>query len=163
MQARTRCPRCGYVLSYDGHAYYCTFCGYPRTPETLGDAFHSLERRVSGEVRRLLDGLKPKTTAQTFYYPVSVTMQPCANCGHPFPRGLQRCPSCGTDRPLPGQATVTSTPAEATDLDRRVFDYINAHGGTISISQTAHDLAIGQELLLSSIERLKSAGYLTQP
>jgi hypothetical protein len=162
MQGTTRCPRCGYVLNYNGYAYYCSFCGYPRTPETLAGALHSLERRVGSGIRRVLDEFKPKAAAQMGRYPVNVAMQPCANCDLIFPLGFQRCPSCGTQRSLPAQVTTTTMPAEATDLDRRVFDYINAHAGTISISQAAQDLVIGQDLLLSSIERLKSAGYLTQ-
>ncbi len=161
MHATTRCPRCGYVLNYNGYAYYCSFCGYPQTRETLAGALYSLEKRISGGVRRVLAELKPKT-AQMGYYPVSVTMQACTNCGLIFPRGFQRCPSCGTQRPIMAQGTTTTMPREATDLDRRVFDYINSHGGTISISHAAQDLVIDQELLLSSIERLKSAGYLTQ-
>lgn len=161
MQATTRCPRCGYVLNYNGYTYYCSFCGYPQTRETLTGALYTLEKRIGGGIRRVLAELKPKT-AQMGHYPVSVTMQPCANCGLIFPFGFQRCPSCGTQRSIPAQGTTTTMPTEATDLDQRVFDYINAHAGTISISQAAQDLLIGQELLLSSIERLKSAGYLTQ-
>ena len=162
MQASARCPRCGYVLNYNGYAYSCSFCGYPQTRESLAEALYSLEKRIRGGVKRVLADLKPKAAAQLGYYPVNVTMQACTNCGLIFPRGFQSCPSCGTQRPLPAQSTTTTQPADATDLDRRVFDYINAHDGTISISQAAQDLAIGQEPLLSSIERLKSAGYLSQ-
>jgi len=52
--------------------------------------------------------------------------------------------------------------SELHGVDRQVLDYITAHDGTISLSQAANDLAIAQNVLLSSIERLKSGGFLNQ-
>jgi ribosomal protein L37E len=162
MRPSTRCPRCGYVLTYSGSVYYCSFCGYPRTNEALTTTLHSLEKKVSDGIQRFLAQLKAKTPAQPSYYPVNVIMQPCTNCGFSFPRMAQTCPSCGNQRAIVPQNTRLVSATGTHDLDRRVFDYISAHGGTISISQTAQDLAITQASLLTSIERLKTGGFLSQ-
>lgn len=162
MQSSTRCPRCGYPLSYSGSAYYCSFCGYPRTRETLTPTFQSLEKKVSDRIHRFLAVLKPRMPAQPRYYPVNVIMQPCVNCGFSYPKMAQTCPSCGAQRAFVSQNTTTISTTEAQDLDRTVFDYISSHGGTISLSHAAQDLAITQETLLTSIERLKTGGFLSQ-
>jgi ribosomal protein L37E len=161
MQSTTRCPRCGYVLTYSGSAYYCNFCGYPRTQDTLTPALHSLKKKVSDRIQRFLAELKPKIPPQPSYYPVNVIMQPCINCGFSFPKMAQICPSCGTQRAIVSQNTTEISTTGTHDLDRRVFDYISAHGGTISLSQAAQDLAITQATLLTSIERLKNGGFLS--
>jgi ribosomal protein L37E len=162
MQSNRRCPRCGYVLSYSGSAYFCNFCGYPRTRETLAPALHSFERKFSDRVHRFLAELKPRPSPQPSYYPVNVIMQPCANCGYSFPRMAQTCPYCHTQRAIVPQTPTAVPTAETGDLDRRVFDYISARGGTISLSQAAADLAITQAALLTSVERLKTGGFLSQ-
>lgn len=162
MQSTTRCPRCGYVLTYNGSAYYCNFCGYPRTQETLTPMLHSLEKKVNDRIQRFLAELKPRMALQPNYYPVNVIMQPCTNCGFSFPKMAQICPSCGTQRAIIAQTTSPSSTTESYDLDRRVFDYISAREGTISLSQAAQDLAITQATLLRSIERLKTGGFLSQ-
>ena len=162
MQSTSRCPRCGYVLTYNGSAYYCNFCGYPRTQETLAPMLRSLEKKVSDGIQRFLAELKPRMTPQSSYYPVSVIMQPCMNCGFSFPKMSQICPSCGTQRAVITQSTPAPSTPEIYNLDRRVFDYISAHEGTISLSQAATDLTITQAALLTSIERLKTGGFLNQ-
>jgi ribosomal protein L37E len=162
MQSTSRCPRCGYVLTYTGSTYHCDFCGYPRTQQTLPPALHSLEKKIGDGIQRFLAGLKPRTPPQPRYFPVNVIMQPCANCGLSFPRMAQTCPYCHTPRTIPPQAPAAVSTPEAGDLDRRVFDYISARGGTISLSQAAADLAITQAVLLSSVERLKTGGFLSQ-
>lgn len=48
------------------------------------------------------------------------------------------------------------------DLDKRVYDYVLNHGGTISISQGAQELAISSGALTAAIERLKATGVLNQ-
>jgi len=48
------------------------------------------------------------------------------------------------------------------ELDDMVLDYIEAHGGTISLSRAAEDLGITYEELISSIDKLKNAGKLRQ-
>jgi PKD repeat protein len=48
------------------------------------------------------------------------------------------------------------------EIDDMVLDYIEAHGGTISLSRAAEDLGITYEELISSIDRLKNAGKLRQ-
>jgi predicted amidophosphoribosyltransferase len=162
MQSTTRCPRCGYLLTFSGSAYYCSFCGYPRTHEPLTLTLHSLEKKVSDRIQSFLAELKPRVPSQPSYYPVNVIMQPCINCGFIFPRMGQVCPSCGRQRAIVSQDTRVISPTETPDLDRRVFDYISAHGGTISLSQAAQDLAITQANLRTSIERLKTGGFLSQ-
>jgi ribosomal protein L37E len=162
MRSTTRCPRCGYVLTYSGSAYYCSFCGYPRTHETLTTTLHSLEKKLSDRIQRFLAEIKPGIPPQPSYYPVDVIMQPCINCGFSFPKMAQICPSCGAERAIVPLSIMAISTTETHDLDRRVFDYISAHGGTISLSQTAQDLAITQATLLTCIERLKTAGFLSQ-
>jgi len=162
MQSTTRCPRCGYVLSYSGSAYYCSFCGYPRTQATLTPTLRSLEKKVSDRIQRFLAELKPKVPTQPSYYPVNVIMQPCTNCGRSFPRMAQVCPSCGTQRAIVPQNAPATSATENYDIDRKVFDYITAHEGTISMSQASQDLAITQAALQTSIERLKTGGFLSQ-
>jgi predicted amidophosphoribosyltransferase len=161
MQSTARCPRCGYVLTYSGSAYYCNFCGYPRT-QTAIPTLRSLEKKVSDGIQRLRAELKPRTPPQPSYYPINVIMQPCTNCGFSFPKMAQLCPFCGTQRAIVSQSIRAISTTETPDLDRRVFDYISAHGGTISLSQASQDLAITQETLLTSIERLKTGGFLSQ-
>lgn len=46
-------------------------------------------------------------------------------------------------------------PLPTEDIDSRVFQYICAHQGTISISQAINDLKISEEEFLASIQRLK--------
>jgi hypothetical protein len=52
--------------------------------------------------------------------------------------------------------------AEPSGMDKRVFDYIVTHNGTISLSQASRDLSLSHDNLQSSIERLKSSGALSQ-
>lgn len=162
MQSTTRCPRCGYLLTFSGSVYYCSFCGYPRTHEPLTLTLHSLEKKVSNRFQRFLAELKPRRPPQPSYTPVNVIMQPCIYCGFSFPKMAQVCPSCGKQRAIVPQETRVISPTETQDLDRRVLDYISARGGTISLSQAAQDLAITQATLLTSIERLKTGGFLSQ-
>jgi hypothetical protein len=124
-----------------------------------------LEQSLKTGIQHLLQELKSKTQRQTHYYPVNIVVQQqCANCGINYPRGVLNCPSCGTPRtPIPQGTSHQTIGIEVQDVDRRVLDYITAHDGTISLSQAAQDLSIAQNALLSSIERLKSGGLLSQP
>ena len=166
MQPSGRCPRCGYVLTYNGYAYYCRFCGYPQTQGKLTTEIRSLERRTRARVQQILRELMTKTKTQrdVIYYPVNIIMHsPCRNCGVSFPIGTQICPTCGTPRSTIPQSTQPQvTPPEPPSLDARVLDYIVSHEGTISISRAAQDLSINQTVLRSSIERLKEGGFLNQ-
>lgn len=159
-----RCPRCGYVLTYDGYGYYCTFCGYPRKHPILNKTINTLERNVRAGIHRILNEFKPNEQRYVTYYPVSVVLQrPCTKCGISFPSVIQICPSCGTSRSTITQAASPAPPSvESVGHDGRVLDYIIARGGTISISQAAQDLSIDQTELLSTIERLKASGFLNQ-
>jgi DNA-binding Lrp family transcriptional regulator len=51
---------------------------------------------------------------------------------------------------------------ENTSADWKVYDYILAHEGTISMSQASNELSISQETLSATIERLKASGLLKQ-
>lgn len=157
-----RCPRCGYVLTYDGYRYFCGYCGYPRTHRPLTNALQDIDRAVRLKVRNFLQALKPDTNREIRYYPANILLQrPCVSCGVNFPTGLQSCPNCGTPRLMPPpDSQAPAIMPEPQGLDRRVLDYIMSHGGTISISQTVHDLSVTQDALRFSIERLKAAGFL---
>jgi len=71
-------------------------------------------------------------------------------CGFVFPMGRIPCPECGR------------TPEDLTPLEKRVFEYISSHGGTISLSQAAQDLVLSPTLLSQAIEQLKAIGLLKQ-
>lgn len=157
-----RCPRCGYVLTYDGYGYFCGYCGYPRNHGLITNALQDINRAVRLKIRNFLEVLKPDTSQEFAYYPVNFSLQSrCVSCGFNFPIRLQSCPNCGTPRlmPPPNAQTPAIMPAPQ-NLDQRVLDYITSHGGTISISQTARDLDVTQNALRFSIERLKAAGFL---
>jgi hypothetical protein len=74
-----------------------------------------------------------------------------------------RCPNCGaqqeTHQTIP---TQSRDPGQQGVIERNVLDYIVSHNGTISISQAARDLAVPQNVLQSTIEQLKAAGFLNQ-
>ncbi|MEM2943015.1 MAG: hypothetical protein QXT81_06295, partial [Candidatus Bathyarchaeia archaeon] len=55
--------------------------------------------------------------------------------------------------------TVEFTPS-TSEIDDRVFRYIEAHGGEISLSKAASDLSLAAAELQASIGRLRSAGLL---
>ncbi len=65
----------------------------------------------------------------------------------------------------PPRVTVTTPPRgesyQSTEIvDEKVFKYIEAHNGEISISQAAQDLGIPVGQLQAAIGRLRSAGHL---
>jgi hypothetical protein len=87
--------------------------------------------------------------------------QICGSCGLRIPYGVQTCPYCGTPQRAPQTSPeIRINPVGPQIGDQRVLDYISAHNGTISISQAAKELSISPEMLRSTIERLKSAGFL---
>jgi predicted amidophosphoribosyltransferase len=162
LQRPGRCPRCGYALRFDGRAYTCDFCGYPRTHRGLGDEFNALERELKARTQGLVEKIKRSWSKQVYvYYPVAV--QPCISCGSYISIGTPLCPNCGANQQYP-QRTVTPAvnPSQPEGPERNVLDYIIAHNGTISLSQASQDLALPPERLQSTIERLKAAGFLSQ-
>jgi hypothetical protein len=162
LQRSGRCPRCGYVLRFDGVGYSCDFCGYPRDFSTVTGAFHGLGKEMKIKAQGLLEKVKRPLSRQVFvYYPVAV--RPCVSCGLNIPLGTARCPNCGT----PQQAPLTSSATEPNFIqpqgaEKRVLDYIIAHNGTISLTQASQELTLSTDDLRSALERLKAAGFLNQ-
>ena len=159
MQRLGRCPRCGYVLRFDGRQYRCDFCGYPRTEHPITSAIRNVERNVKDKVQGFVEGFRRQRQVYV-YYPVA--SRACSLCGANVPVSVSRCPSCGTIQPVPQPRQTTPNLAEPSGVDRKVFDYIVSHEGTISLSQASRDLAIPNEVLQTSIDRLKSSGMLNQ-
>lgn len=159
MQRMGRCPRCGYVLRFDGRQYTCDFCGYPQSQHSLITTVHEVERNLKGKVRGLIDGFRKRQVY--VYYPIAV--RPCVACGVNIPLSVVRCPSCGANQQITQETrTSTTNPVELQGDEKKVFDYIVAHNGTISMSQATQELSISQDILQSSIGRLKSLGLLNQ-
>ena len=162
LQPIARCPRCGYTLKYDGRGYRCEYCGYPRTRQPLMASIRNLERNIRFRAESLLDsGRRDQYQRMSFQYPYAARQQVCSSCRLRIPNGIQVCPYCGTPQQTPQPTSETTTnPIPPQTGDQEVLDYIAAHNGTISISQAASELSISPENLRSTIERLKSAGFL---
>ena len=162
MQHSGRCPRCGYVLRFDGRGYSCDFCGYPHAHDTLTYELHALSRDLKIKAQSVLERIKRPLSRQVFvYYPVAV--RPCVACGVNIAFGTMRCPTCGAPQEIPQRDVVPQgSSAHPGGIERNVLDYIIAHNGTISLSQAAQDLTVSPDVLQSVIERLKAAGFLNQ-
>jgi hypothetical protein len=162
LQSSGRCPRCGYVLRFDGRNYSCDFCGYPRVNGTFSDAILGMGKDLRIKAQGLLDKLKQPPSRQVYvYYPVAV--HACPSCSFNMPVGTVRCPNCGAQQDI--QQTIPTQsrePGQQGGIERNVLDYIVSHNGTISISQAARDLAVPTHVLQSTIEQLKAAGFLDQ-
>jgi hypothetical protein len=157
-----RCQQCGYVLRYDRYGYRCDFCGFTHIQRSWTQRFQDLERTLSGKFQSVLDSIMGPRYPQTITYsPVWLQQEHrCIACGLYLPAGTQRCPRCGA-----AQIVIPATPVareEPQTPDQRVLDYIVAHDGTISLSQAARDLSVSPGELRSTLERLKSAGFLNQ-
>lgn len=164
MQRLGRCPRCGYVLAYDGRRYRCDFCGYPSSRRSLTATIQNFERTLRSRIQNLLEeGRTVRFERMTTQYPLTTRQQFCVSCGLRIAFGLQNCPYCGA-----AQTAVQTDPkpqmsAAASRIgDEQVLDYIAAHNGTISLSQAAQDLSMSHDALRLTIERLKAAGLLQQ-
>jgi ribosomal protein L40E len=157
MQATTRCPKCGYVLRYDGSSYRCDFCGYfavARRRTSISERIDSLERGLRQSVIRFLEPRQNRDP--TDFRRVMPATRPCISCGTSLPLGATSCSKCGASQ------TPTQVAADNTSADWKVYDYILAHEGTISMSQASNELSISQETLSATIERLKASGLLSQ-
>jgi uncharacterized Zn finger protein (UPF0148 family) len=162
LQYSGRCPRCGYALRFDGRAYSCDFCGYPRTRNGVTEALQGVERNLRMKTHGLWEMMRRATSRQVLvYYPVAV--RPCTGCGVNLPLGTIRCPNCGMVQQMP-QPTLAS-PQNAVPpqgFEKAVLDYVIANNGTISLSQAAQELRLPQDVLQSILQRLKEAGFLNQ-
>jgi len=141
----SRCPRCGYVLRYTRTGYSCDFCGLKGT-RSASDIIASTENSLRRKVQEFLEPRKPVTYTQ----PTPRPFQICVFCRMNIPFGSVTCPLCGKPQ------------TSLSEQDRRVFDYITAHDGTISISNAALELSMPLDQLTTSIERLKALGALKQ-
>jgi ribosomal protein L37E len=163
MQPPTRCPRCGYPLTYDEKGYKCQFCGYPKAKPPLANSIRNFEQSLRVRLDRILDNSGKRYERMRFHYPpYRRQMTTCLSCGLQIPAGLQVCPYCGAPQNPPSstldaRANNSSSPAAG---DQQVLDYISAHGGTISVSQAAKDLGMTTDALRTTLERLKSLGLL---
>jgi predicted RNA-binding Zn-ribbon protein involved in translation (DUF1610 family) len=147
------------VLRFDGRHYTCDFCGYPGANRSLVTTVRNAEQNLKGKIQGFLEGFRKREV--NVHYPIAV--RPCIACGVNMAYNMLRCPNCGTIQQSTQAPPVAGTvPMEPNPVDRRVFDYIVAHNGTISISKAASDLSLPQDLLQSSIDRLKSSGLLDQ-
>jgi predicted amidophosphoribosyltransferase len=142
----SRCPRCGYVLRYSRTGYSCDFCGL-KGNRSASSIIASLDRSLR---RRVQYFFEPRRTV-VYNQPVQRSFQSCIFCGQNIPLGSLTCPVCRRPQTL-----------GLSDQDRRVFDYITAHDGTISISNAALDLSMSIDQLTASIEHLKATGVLRQ-
>jgi len=146
MTAPGRCPRCGYVLRYTLTGYFCDFCGL-RGSRSAKTTIASVEKSLREKVQRFL----APTRVRPHHGLVPIQLRTCAFCGFILTPGTTTCPSCR-------RAQTESL----MDLDKRVYDYILNHGGTISVSQGAQELSISSAVLTAAIERLKASGLLNQ-
>jgi len=162
LQPLGRCPRCGYALTYDGRAYRCEFCGYPRTRQPLLSSLRNLERNVRFKMENLLDGgRREQYQRMSFQYQYAARRQVCNSCGLRIPNGVQTCPYCRTPQRITQPAPeIIPNPTPPQTSDPQILEYIAAHNGTISLSQAASELSISPEDLRATIERLKQAGFL---
>ena len=94
----------------------------------------SIERRLSGEPEEVFREIPPRQTvpARTIRQPPRVTVA----------------------------TPVRSESYPSTSLDDRVFGYIEAHNGEISLSKTAADLSISFTELQEVITKLRASGRL---
>jgi len=142
----SRCPRCGYVLRFGRTVYSCDFCGL-KGMRSASDIVASTESSLRRRVQDFLEPRKPVVSNQPFQR----SFQICIFCGRNIPFASTTCPLCRKPQTI-----------SLSDQDRRVFDYITAHDGTISISTAAFELSMPLDELTASIERLKATGVLKQ-
>ena len=158
MQPPRRCPRCGYPLAFDARGYRCEFCGFPQRKPPLLNSIINAGRGLRQKMQAALDKGRGQYRV-IVQYPVGQAT--CSSCGLRMPYGVPVCPYCSAP-----QRSLQPTPPIAPPMrlveaqDQAVLDYIVARNGTISISQAARDLSISQEVLRSTIERLKASGLL---
>ncbi len=164
LQYSGRCPRCGYALRFDGRGYRCDFCGYPNIHRTFTDTLQNLESNLRLKLQNILQGdRRIRFQYMPAARPTAIPQQLCVSCGVRIPAGLEKCPYCGAVQALAQANPSPSSTANAIQIgDQKVFDYITAHNGTISLSQAVQDLSISLDALQLTIERLKAAGLLQQ-
>jgi hypothetical protein len=118
---------------------------------------------LNKRVQNLLERIQSKRSIQQIiYYAVAPRpYNPCVACGASLPAGTQYCLKCGAPQRT-SQPRIADQKGSRTlvEDDRRVLNYIINHDGTISLSQATHDLSMSSDDLKSSIERLKTSGFL---
>jgi len=157
-----RCPRCGYVLRYDGYKLKCDFCGYLQPRTTLSRTIRDAERALRLKFNSLIENLaRPRGQPNALYYVSPLRFQrPCRVCGTNLPLGARNCPNCGT---LLAETPVVQQADSGLQVrDQRVMDYITSHDGTISLSKASEELSMSVDALKLSIDRLKATGFIEQ-
>ncbi|MGQ9640125.1 MAG: hypothetical protein ACUVUB_06740 [Candidatus Bathyarchaeia archaeon] len=144
---RKFCPRCGSLLVPVGGRPWCSHC---RTyPLERGPDISRVVTQLKGRIRVALERIERKLSGESESFPVG---------RYPTHRQL------GGNLPPP---MMTLTPPgrierqPAMTIEEKVFKYIEAHDGTISLSQASSDLNMSISELQAAIGRLRSAGFLS--
>jgi hypothetical protein len=84
----------------------------------------------------------------------------CVSCAARIPAAAAFCHFCGRNQETRTAPRESRIQPAAGAVDDRVFDYIVAHEGVISLSKAAQDLGINLDELKAATERLKKSGRL---
>ncbi len=93
--------------------------------------------------------------------PPSTGLKSCVGCGARIPAAAAFCHFCGNSQEIRAAPAESRAPVVASAIDDRVFNYIVAHEGVISLSKAAQELGIHLDELKAATERLKRAGRLS--
>jgi hypothetical protein len=104
-------------------------------------------------------GLRRKTETPSPIVPTS-GMKSCVGCGARIPAAALFCHFCGRNQETQ-TAPAAGRPPVTNELDDRVFDYIVAREGVISLSKAAQDLRVSVDELRAATERLKKSGRIS--
>ncbi|MBS7622617.1 hypothetical protein KEJ39_02940 [Candidatus Bathyarchaeota archaeon] len=140
------CPTCGFPLRYVRGRFWCDYCRiFPLEREISIGGFLS---RVEDRLRTVLERMERSLGGGLGRSPGESVDRVIARADLPPPRVTITTPM-----------TVEPTPS-TSEIDNRVFSYIEAHGGEISLSKAASELSLAVAELQASIGRLRSAGLL---
>ena len=141
------CNRCGFPLRFVDGRLWCDNCRvYPLDREIDVSSFLS---QIEGRLRRTLTSLERRLGGETEDTSRNV-----------YPQAIPPRPSVP-----PPRVTVTTPmrtePSPSTGgIDDRVFSYIEAHNGEISLSKASSDIGIALNELQEAVERLRNSGRL---
>jgi len=160
---------------YEG--YNVHYWSYIHFRKVLSSILLPVTEQIKSTVEALVEAparVPQRFTTQYPYGDLKNHNKLCENCHLHLPLTASKCPYCGASENL---ANLPETRVDQTNetiiikprnrqapdhLDQRVYDYIVAHDGTITYSQTFRDIAITTPKLRASIKRLKSLGLLRQ-
>jgi hypothetical protein len=115
----------------------------PESLRNLGSSFRSGFRRR-------------KVAAPSKGLPIPTSWVACQKCGARVSVSAEYCQSCGA---VQVRGHTVSEP-DMGKVDERVYEYIVAHGGEISLSGASRDLGLSADEFKRSTERLKKKGRL---